>query len=401
VGSLRDIREAHRQRVIDVVRDHGPISRAHLQAVTALSRTTVAAVVGELLSSGFAIELPAPPAANPARPGRPPMLLSLNAGAAGALGIDIGRHQIRVAVADLAWTVLAERVAELDDGRSADRTLEAVVRLAEEVLDASGLSRSRIVGAVVGLPGPVARGKVPAGSLLHDWAGVRATDELSLRLGVPVEIDNDANLAALGELAVGAAQGLEDIVYVRVSWGIGAGIVLGGRIHRGASGLAGEIGHINVEPDGRLCACGNRGCLGTVAALGPMLDLLRPVHGAGLTPADMRDLAIAGDPAVQRVIGDAGGEIGRVLAGLCHAINPSAIVVGGELASAGPALLEGIRGELQRSAVTLVFEPLSVTPGVLGERASLVGALATIIADRERLRSLGLFALADPPARAS
>ena len=126
--------------------------------------------------------------------------------------------------------------------------------------------------------------------ILPGWAGLNAADELSERLEMPVAVDNDANLGALAEVSFGAGRGLTDVIYVMVSSGIGAGIVLGGRLHRGATGLAGELGHVLVRPDGAVCRCGNRGCLETVASTDALLDLLRPTHGADLTVRDLVEL---------------------------------------------------------------------------------------------------------------
>ncbi len=391
MGSLSEIRERHRLRVVDVLQ-RGAVRRAELAAITGLSRTTTAAVLADLLDTGFAVETEEDGDAG--RPGRRPKLIRLDPGAFGALGVDIGRRHVRIAIADLAWTIRAERAAELSDGRSPAAALELVTRLAHEVLEEARVPAARVAGAVVALPGPVDRGRSASDPLLREWKGVRAAEELSRRLGMPVELDNDANLAAYGEMVLGAARGLDDLVYVQVSWGIGAGIVLGRRLHRGSSGLAGEIGHVQIEPDGDLCACGSRGCLGTVAAIGPLLALLRPVHGDDLELARMLQLAAAGDPAVGRVLSDAGRAIGRPLADLCNAVDPGAIVVGGELAVAGSWLLDGIRAEIRRHALPEAARAVRVMAGGLGPRARLLGALATTLDDGERLRSQGLLALA-------
>ena len=126
--------------------------------------------------------------------------------------------------------------------------------------------------------------------ILPGWAGLNAADELSERLGMPVAVDNDANLGALAEISFGAGRGLKDVIYVMVSSGIGAGIVLGGQLHRGVTGLAGELGHVLVRSDGAVCRCGNRGCLETVASTDAVLDLLRPTHGADITVRDLVEL---------------------------------------------------------------------------------------------------------------
>jgi predicted NBD/HSP70 family sugar kinase len=394
LGSLREIREAHRASVVAALRERGALSRAELAAAAGVSRTTTAAVIADLLASGVAVEEPVPLDGRRSGPGRPPRVIRLDHAGSGALGVEIGRHHVRMVLSDLASNICVERVVALDDGRSVATALDAVQHLADELFAAAAIPRSRVVGAAVSLPGPVDRATHRAGPLLREWQGIDAPTELARRLGVPVEIDNDSNLAALGEQALGNGQEFSDLIYIRVSWGIGAAIVLNRRLHRGATGLAGEIGHVQIDPDGDVCACGSRGCLGTVAALSPILRLLRGVHGDELTPERLLELVRAGDPGVVRVLFDAGATIGRALAALCNAINPSAVVVGGELAEAGPPLLDGIRSAIERHALPDTAAAVTVLAGALGERATVLGALASVIAEHEREPALGLLAAA-------
>ena len=202
---------------------------------------------------------------------------------------------------------------------------------------------SQIVGVGVALPGPIDRrsGKIGSEVILPDWAGVQAQRELSRRLERHVEVDNDANLGALAEASFGAGRGLENIVYLMLGSGIGAGLVLDGRVHRGAAGLAGELGHVQVRTDGAVCRCGNRGCLETVAGERALAALLRPRLGRDVTVRDLIELIDTGDLGATRLVNDAGRAIGRVLADLCNALNPEAIIVGGELSRSGDAAARG------------------------------------------------------------
>jgi predicted NBD/HSP70 family sugar kinase len=267
--------------------------------------------------------------------------------------------------------------------------------MVEEVLSEAGMDRDRIVGAGVGLPGPIdARtGTVGSSVILPGWVGLQPTEELERRLGVSVQIDNEANLGALGEVSFGAGRGVSDVLYVKVSSGIGAGLVLGGRLYHGAVGLAGELGHVQVREHGQVCRCGNRGCLETVAATGPVLAALRHAHPAGLGVPGLLALIADGDPGARRVVDDAGRAIGRVLADHCNVLNPAAIIVGGELSAAGAPLLAGIRESVDRYAQPVIAQAVEILPGALGERAEVLGALAAIIGDTERLRSAGLVGL--------
>ena len=211
-----------------------------------------------------------------------------------------------------------------------------------------------------------------------------AAAELQKRLDVPVMVDNDANLGALAEAAFGAGRDAGDLVYLKVSSGIGAGLILNGRLYRGTNGLAGELGHVLVDPDGIVCRCGNRGCLETVAATGALVDLLRRSHGEDLTIDGMLEAARDGDPGCRRVINDAGRALGIVAATLLNVLNPELLIVGGHLAAAGDLLLDGMRESVARAALPETSRGAQLVAGVLGERAQVLGALALVVSEADR-----------------
>ena len=282
-GSLESLRRANQLRVVDALRREGSASRADLMRITGLSRTTITSLLATLLERGMVIESEVE--AQRQGRGRPPALLRLAPKAGAVLGVDFGHRHLRVAVADLSSTVLAERRVDVDVDTAAELALDLAARMVAEVLEEAGLTIDRVVAAGMGLPGPIDRrtGRVRSSVILPGWVGLDAGEQLARRLGVPVDVDNDANLGALAEFTFGAARGLDDVIYVKVASGIGAGIILGGRLHRGVTGNAGEIGHVEVRPDGVVCRCGNRGCLETVASASALLAVLRPVHGDALT----------------------------------------------------------------------------------------------------------------------
>jgi predicted NBD/HSP70 family sugar kinase len=263
------------------------------------------------------------------------------------------------------------------------------------VLAKAGVDSGRVVAAGMGVPGPYDRRRnaVSSRTILPGWVGHDAGLELARRIGVQVEVDNDANLGALGEHVFGAGRGFSDLVYVKLSTGIGAGLILGGDVHRGTTGIAGELGHVQVRPDGAVCNCGSRGCLETVASTATLLATARGAHGPELTLQGLIELVQSGDFGARRIVGEAGRAVGRVLADLCNHVNPEAIVVGGDLSAAGEPLLAGIREAVDRHALPGAAEAVEVKAAVLGDRAEVLGALALVIADTERLRSAGLAAL--------
>jgi predicted NBD/HSP70 family sugar kinase len=377
---LRSLRERNSLRVVDLLRRHGTASRADIARWTGLSRSTVSSLVSDLQATGLVVEQPGG-RERAANGGRPPVLLALEPTAGIALGVDFGHTHLRVAVADLSSRIMAERQAQLDVDRAATEALDTATELIEEVLDESGVDRDRVVAVGMGLPGPVdaLTGVVGSSVILPGWAGLRPAAELERRVGLRVEVDNDANLGALAEVAFGAARGACDVIYLKVASGIGAGIVLGGTLQRGVAGLAGEFGHVLADPEGRVCRCGNRGCLETVAAAPALLELLRSSHPGALTTRDLLALADAGDVGARRVLADAGRAIGRSLAVIVNCLNPGRIVLGGELATV--PLLEGVREMLIRFALPGAYEAVQVELGTLGDRAGVLGALSLVISE--------------------
>jgi len=296
---------------------------------------------------------------------------------------------VRVALADLSSTVLGERRRPIDVDHSAIDSIDLAVGMLLDLQRSVGVARSQIVGVGVGLPGPIDRltGTIGSQIILPGWTGLQAARQLAELLELHVEVDNDANLGALAEASFGAGRGLGNIVYVMLGPGIGAGLVLDGRVYRGAKGLAGEIGHVQVRPDGAVCRCGNRGCLETIAGEGALEALLRPRLGREVGVRDVLELVAAGDLGATRVVNDAGRAIGRVLADLCNALNPEAVIVGGQLSEAGTPLLGGIRESIDRYALPAAAQGVDVLLGELGDRAEVIGALALAIANTDGVSS--------------
>jgi len=381
MASPKELRELNEAALLEVLRHAGAADRAELVEQTGLSRSTVSELVKECILRGVLVE--DGEAAGPHRLGRPPTRLRINVSANVAAGADFGRRHLRVALADLAATVLAERLVELDEDAGAIAALDTAARLVAELLDEAAVDRSRLVSAGMGLPAPVNRltGTIATPSILPAWAALRPADELAERLAVPVRLENDANLAALGEFVHGAGRGVPDAVYLKVSTGIGAGLVLDGSLHTGARGLAGEIGHSVVVPEGVLCRCGNRGCLDTVASTRAVLRALEPVHGPGLTTGRLLALVAGGDPMALGAVAEAGRFLGDALAALCNAVNPAAIIVGGDLGAACEPLRDALRQQLRRNALPRAGD-VPVWPAVLGERAEVLGAVALGLGER-------------------
>ena len=385
-GSLEALRRLNRLRVIHALRDQGLISRAEIARRTGLSRSTVSSLVADLQADGLVVEQGEPGEAHGTQGGRPPILLSFDASAGAAVGIDFGHSHLRVAVSDLSSRILGERALPLDTDHAAEQGLDAAAELVGELLAEANIDEGQVIGAGMGLPGPIlqADGVVGSSAILPGWVGVPAVAEMRRRLDVPILVDNDANLGALAEAAFGAGQDASDLIYLKIASGIGAGLLLNGRLYRGTGGLAGELGHFLVDPEGLVCRCGNRGCLETLAASGALVELLRRSHGEDVTVQRMLDLARAGDLGCRRVITDAGRAVGRAVSMLINVLNPELVVVGGDLAAAGDLLLDGVRDSIARAALPSAAEAARVVTGVLGERAQVLGAIALVISEADR-----------------
>jgi predicted NBD/HSP70 family sugar kinase/biotin operon repressor len=378
-GAAPPLRESNRLRVIQALQILGVTSRADVARHTGLSRSTVSTIVAALQAEGIVVDRDADGRAA-AGGGRPPAPIALYPAAGLAIGVDFGKRHLAVALADLSHELLAEEWREMPDDYDADTGIQRAAELVELVLGAAGADRERVLGVGMGLPGPVHRsGVVGSSAILPGWAGTHAAERMSALLGLEVWLRNDANLGALAEATWGAGRGARTVVYLKLATGIGAGIVIDGRLFGGAGGTAGEIGHTSLDETGDICRCGSRGCLETYASGAAIAGLLSRSLGGTLGPDDVLTRAVAGDPGCRRALADAGRHIGAAVADLCNLINPERIIVGGSMAVAGDVLLDPLREAVGLRAIPSAAEDVEIVLGELGERAELLGAVALVL----------------------
>lgn len=377
-GSQSALRERNTQRVIEALLASGPQTQAELSRSTGLSNATVSNIVRTMNERRLVITEPTTSS------GRRALSVRLNDTGAVAAGIDIGRRHVRVVLASLGYRILQEESVQLPLGHSAAEGMEAAAGLLDELLQRQGVDRSAVLGAGVGIPGPIDRrtGTVVQGAILPEWVGINMGEDLAARLGVPVFIDNDANLGALAEVTWGPHGGTENLIFIKVASGIGAGLIINGSLYYGHVGITGEIGHATILDQGQICRCGNRGCLETIASTSTMIELLSRGSGTTVSTADIVARAAAKDPATLRVIDDAGVAVGRAAANLANTLNPELIVVGGSLADLADSFLEPIRRGLLRHAVPMIGETSTVLMSSLGDRAEALGAAALVLQEQ-------------------
>ncbi|OKI49721.1 hypothetical protein A6A27_08965 [Micromonospora sp. CB01531] len=365
------------RRVATTLRVYGPSTRAELVALSGLSRTTVSAALADLGAAGLIGERAS--AHGPSGGGRPASVVRLTRRAGLAAGIDIGRRHVRLALADLAHEVLNvhETRTDFDLDDRPDDALATAVGLFDSALAGIGAGRDDIVAVGLGVPAPITRDRrIGSPPMLPGWAGLRPADAFADLLGRPVRAENDANLGALGEYVWGAGRGCSDLVYVKLATGVGAGIVLDGRLYRGAAGTAGELGHVTLDARGAVCRCGNRGCV--ELAVGGRA-LLAHARQAKPELADLAALIAAardGDPGCRRLVADAGTQLGYALGNLVNLINPQRVVLGDELGTATDLLREPLQRGLAETAFAAAAEAVEVVQSDLALRAAAYGGIA-------------------------
>ncbi|SCZ62493.1 glucokinase [Arthrobacter sp. UNCCL28] len=358
--------------LFQLLRDGKARTRAELAETTGLARSTVASRIDALIASG----LVGPAGEASSSGGRPPSRFAFKPAARVVLAVDVGATHVIVAVTDLGGRVLAERRLAQEVAEGPDAVLSRVVAAGRELLAEAGREPGDLAGIGIGLPGPVEHdtGRPVKPPIMPGWDGFDVVSYVQQSLDVPVLVDNDVNIMALGERTAYWPDN-RNFVFVKVATGIGAGIISSGQLQRGANGTAGDLGHVRVpRGDDVLCRCGNHGCLEALAS-GPAVA--RHLQSQGLEASTGADvLRLVGDGNLQAIqaLRQAGRDVGDVLATVVNLLNPSVIIIGGSVGEAGEHLVAGIREVVYRRSLPLATTHLRISISMAGDRAAILGA---------------------------
>ncbi len=362
--------------LLRLIRSGEATTRAELASSTGLARSTIAQRIDSLVENDLIKELGDAPSTG----GRPPTVLGFNVRAGIVLAADLGATHSRIAIADLGGSVIAEMAEDIEIASGPEPVLAWVEESFQRLIADSGKIVADVRGIGIGVPGPVefAQGRPVSPPIMPGWDGYDIRGYFSGRFDVPVLVDNDVNIQALGEHWV-MDQPVDDMLFIKVGTGIGSGLILDGSLHRGAKGAAGDIGHVPVRDSDTVCRCGNVGCVEAVAG---GAALAKALHSKGHGTANSRDvvaLVRSGDRDAIQAVREAGRLLGRVLAATVNLLNPAMIVIGGDLAGAGDQLLAGVREVVYQRSTALATNELSITSSTLGDRAGIIGAAAMVI----------------------
>jgi glucokinase-like ROK family protein len=396
--------------VLDAIRHGHARARPELVEHTGLGRAIVAQRVSELVERGLVTE----GEVGPSTGGRPPRQLTFRADAGHLLVADLGATSIDVAVTTLDGRILGHHDEPAHIEAGPDRCLERVDLLFESLLRTTEGIPGDLWGIGIGVPGPVEfqTGRPISPPIMPGWDGYPIRERFAARYGAPVWVDNDVNVLALGEWRSGVAAGHEDVVVIKIGTGIGAGLIAAGRVHRGAQGSAGDVGHIGVTDDRSvICRCGNTGCLEALAggaAIGrageaaaidgrsPRLRTALDQHGT-VTAQDVARAASFGDPFSVALLQSSGHRIGTMLASVVNFFNPSLIVIGGGVANSPDLLLAAIRETVYRRSLPLATRDLLIQRSSLGNLAGVIGASAMVVDQLFARASIGRWLAAGSP----
>lgn len=382
-----NVKNINKHAVLDQIRfTPGGISRAELAHRMDLSRAAMTTIVNDLLKSGIVHETES----RNGQSGRPPIMLQINPTRGRVIGIDMGATHLTIALANLASQVIDEIEIPFDITQGPIPCLAQTDALLTELLEKNDTRIEHILAIGMGVPGPIANqsGGVIAPPIMPGWDGFPIRKEMETKWRVPISLNNDAELGMLGEWAFGAGRGEDYLAYIKVGSGIGAGLLMNGQVYQGATGSAGEIGHLTIEENGPRCDCGSNGCLEALAGGKAIAHQAYEVVKSGkpslltsmgppeeLTARDVVAAARRGDLPSQQIITRAGSYLGIAIAGVVNLFNPRVIIIGGGVSQIGDLFLQPIRDTVKRRSLAGAAQVIKINTAILHRRSSIMGAI--------------------------
>ncbi|AOM84239.1 ROK family transcriptional regulator [Salisediminibacterium beveridgei] len=391
-GSFRLMKSLNRSLVINIIRRDGPISRTDISKQANLTPPTVTNIVNDLLKEGLVKE----GRIGVSKGGRRPVLLSINYNNHYVIGVDVGTGQMRVGLSNLNAELLERKKEVLPAGVKAREFMAILYRLVDEMIESASVEKDKIVGIGIGMHGIVDEAAGVSIYAPHfNFGELPLKADLEERYDIPVRVENDARCSAIAEMWFGGAKDNQHLVFVNVGDGIGAGVILNGQVFRGDNHIAGELGHMIVDLNGRQCTCGSYGCLHTVASgihirervihemtLGRSTQLWDLVeHKEEIDGAIIYEAALLGDAFSEEVFAQAGRFLGLALTNVINFLNPDQIILGGGVMKAGEFVMKPLQETIQRRALTDDARRTEVTVSALGSHSALLGAVSLILQD--------------------
>ncbi len=381
-----NIKNFNKHAAVDLIRFAGKrISRTDIADGLGLTRAGVTLIINDLIENGIILETDS--RSTPS--GRPPVMLEINPKHGWVAAIDMGATHLSVALGDLSAHILEETEQSFRIADGPEKCLSEADQALKQILEKRNLSLAELSAVGLSVPGPVVTetGMVMAPPIMPGWDRFPIRDSLEKLWNVPVTLNNDADLGALGEWVFGAGRGEKNIVFIKVGSGIGAGLIINQQIFGGTTGSAGEIGHLTIDENGPLCTCGNHGCLEAFAsgraieiqaqklARSGKRTLLSDPNLKTISVHDVADAARRGDLAAQEILYRSGTFIGIAIAGLINLINPSVVIIGGGVAEVGDLLTGPIRKVVRERSLRASEHAVRITTAILGRRSTLIGAM--------------------------
>lgn len=385
-----NVRNFNKHAAVDLIRFAGKgLSRTDLAEETGLTKAAVTIIVNDLIGHGIIVETESRTTSS----GRPPVVLEINPNHGLVAAIDMGAMHLSAALGDFSARILEEIEIPFRIADGPEKCLKEADRILCELLAKRGLTTADLSGIGVGVPGPVVteQGIVMAPPIMPGWDRYPIRTALEEKWKTAITLNNDAELGALGEWASGAGRGEKNLAFIKVGSGIGAGLIINQQIYGGTTGSAGEIGHLTVDENGPLCACGNHGCLEAFAGGHAIASQAQNLVASGkrtllseksidsLTAQDVAEAARRGDLPAQEIVKRSGTYIGIAIAGLINLFNPSTVIIGGGVAQVGDLLTTPIRQAVRERSLRASEHGVKITTAMLGRRSSLIGALVQAI----------------------